>query len=913
MSLETLPGRPAAAPAALPAAPEAAAYSADALLRDGTSVRVRAIQPDDKERLRNHFRGLSPKSIYNRFFGMKKELTAGDLHYFTEMDFGHHVGLAVVRRVAGAEQFLGVARFIQRSPDGPGELGMAVVDAAQGLGVGTLLLEHLAGVAASLGVAEITADVLATNHRMIEMLRSSGLVARGTGDGSSSLRYSLSTGATTTVRQSSDQRLWTASAASMRSLLSPRSVALLGASRDPDSIGRTILDNLAAFTGPVYPVNPRAVEVGGRPCYARLADVPGLVDLAVIAVPAAQVEAALAECVAARVRSAVVISAGFAEASPEGRAAQERLRRLARESGLRLVGPNCLGVMNTDPRVRLNATFAPASPAPGNVGLLSQSGALGLAILDHAEHLNLGLSGFVSVGNKADVSGNDLLAYWKDDPRTKVVALYLESFGNPRRFARLAPEVARRKPVVAVKSGRSKAGSRAAASHSAALACSDVAVDALFTQAGVIRTDTLEDLFDVISLLSTQPVPAGSRVGVVSNAGGPGILLADACESLGLSLPELSEDTQARLHTFLPAAAGLRNPVDMIASAPPEAFERAIEAVGADPGVDSVIAIYVPPRVTKPEDVAAAIARGAGTVPAAKPVLTVFLSSRGAPAPLAGGPRGPLPAFGLPENAARALAAAEKYGRWRERPRGAVTALPEDARARIRSVVDPLLEAAADPFWLDAAAVQAVLDAAGIAQAEGRLVDPDQAAAAAEELGGPVVAKAVAPGLVHKSDVGGVALGLGSKSEVRAAVEVMRERLRAAGHPLEQVLLQREAEPGVDALVGVVADPTFGPLVVCGLGGVQAELMRDVAFRLTPVSDVDAGEMLDGLRLNALLKGYRGAPPADRGALLDLLQRVSALTEVLPELQEMDLNPVRVSGAGAVALDGRLRLAPGSR
>ena len=728
------------------------------------------------------------------------------------------------------------------------------------------------------------------------------------------LHYALSTGATTTSRHSSDERLWIASAASVRSLLHPRSVALLGASRDVGSIGRTILDNLAEFRGPVYAVNPRAKEVGGRPCFARLADAPGPVDLAVIAVPAAHVEASMAECVAAGVHSAVVISAGFGEASAEGRAAQERLRRLARESGLRLVGPNCLGIMNTDPEVRLNATFAPGSPPPGNVGFLSQSGALGLAILDHAEHLNLGLSGFVSVGNKADVSGNDLLAYWKDDPRTKVVALYLESFGNPRRFARLAPEVARRKPVVAVKSGRSKAGSRAAASHSAALACSDVAVDALFTQAGVVRTDTLEDLFDVISLLSTQPIPAGPRVGVVTNAGGPGILLADACESLGLGLPELSGDTQARLRTFLPAAAGLRNPVDMIASAPPEAFEKAIAAVGADPGVDSVIAIYVPPQVTKPEDVAAAIARGAGTVPAAKPVLTVFLSSRGAPAALAGGPRGPIPSFSFPENAARALAAAEKYGRWRERPRGSVAALPEEARARIRAVVDPLLAAAANAFWLDAAALQAVLDAAGIPQPEGRLVDPDQAVTAAEELGGPLVAKAVAPGLVHKTDVGGVALGLESKAEVRTAVEAMRQRLRAAGHPMERVLLQRQAGPGVDALVGVVADPTFGPLVVCGLGGVQAELIRDVAFRLTPLSDVDAGEMVDGLRLNTLLRGYRGAPPADRKALLDLLQRVSALTDVLPELQEMDINPVRIfaDGEGAAALDVRIRLAPAS-
>lgn len=899
-------------PAALPVSPPAAGYAADALLRDGRSVHVRAIRPDDKERLRDHFSRLGPDSVYNRFFGVKKELSDTDLHYFTELDFDQHVGLTVAQRVDGVERFLGIGRFIRRDGGGSAELGMAVADEAQGLGVGTLLLEHLAHLAAAEGVTEIVADVLPTNHRMVEMLRNSGFVSREAGHSASLLRLVLVTRPTEALRHSVDERQWTASAASVRTLLNPRSVALVGASRQEGALGRTILDNLGEFKGQVYAVNPNASTIGGRPCYARMGDVPGPVDLAVIAVPAPHVEAALADCAAAGVRSAVVISAGFGEASAEGRAAQDRLRTMARQSGLRLVGPNCLGVMNSDPAVRLNATFAPEAPAPGNVGFLSQSGALGLVILDHAHALNLGLSSFVSVGNKADVSGNDLLAYWKDDPRTRVVALYLESFGNPRRFARLAPEVARHKPVVAVKSGRSKAGRRAAASHSASLACSDVAVDALFAQAGVIRTDTLEELFDVIALLSTQPVPPGPRVGVVTNAGGPGILLADACESLGLTVPELAPETQARLRTFLPAAAGLRNPVDMIASASPAAFEQAIQIVGGDASVDAVVVIYVPPQVTKPEEIAAAVARGAGAVPAAKPVLNVFLSTRGAPALLASGPRGPLPSFSFPENAARALAAAERYGRWRERPRGTVTALPDEAQRKIRAVVDPLLAAAQEPFWLDADAVQRVLDAAGIGRPEARLVAAEQAAAAAEELGGPLVVKAVAPGLVHKTDVGGVALGLNSKAEVRAAVEGMSARLLAAGHRLEGVLLQREAGPGVDALVGVTADPTFGPLVVCGMGGVQAELMRDVSVRLSPVSDLDAREMLDGLRLGTLLGGYRGAPPADRAAFLDLVQRVAALAEALPELQDLDLNPVRVfaAGSGAVALDARIRLAP---
>jgi acetate---CoA ligase (ADP-forming) len=893
--------------------PSAASYSADALLRDGTSVHVRAIRPDDKERLQTHFHRLGPESVYYRFFGAKKELGADDLRRFTELDFDRHVGLVALRRNAGGEEFLAVARYIRlgETPDARqrAEMAVAVADTAQGQGLGTLLLEHLARLAARSGVGELVAYVLPDNHRMIDMLRHSGFV-QSAPTGREVLCFTLPTEETESVWLPAEHRAWSASAESVRRLLHPRSVAVVGASRDEGALGRIVLDNLAEFKGPVYAVNPAAREIGGRPCFPRLTDVPGPVDLAVIAVPAPAVEQAIADCAAAGVRGAVVISAGFAEVSEEGAAVQARLRARAREAGFRLVGPNCLGVMNTHEDVRLDATFAPAFSPPGNVGILSQSGALGLAVLDHARQLNLGVSTFVSAGNKADVSGNDLLAYWKDDPRTEVVALYLESFGNPRRFARLAPEVARRKPVVAVKSGRSAAGSRAASSHSASLACLDVAVDALFAQAGVIRTETLEGLFDVVALLATQPVPPGPRVGVITNAGGPGILLADACEALGLELPELAPQTQERLRGFLPAAATVRNPVDLLAAAGPEPFARAVAAVGQDPAVDALVAIYVPPRVTQPEEVAAALARGAGEVPAEKPVLTVFLSSRGAPAVLASGPRGALPSFSFPENAARALAAAERYGRWRRRPRGEVFRLAEPARALVRAIVEPVLSSATGPVWLQPEDVAAVLEAAGIPQPAQRQVAPAGAAAAAAEMGYPLVAKAVAPGLVHKTEVGGVVLGLHSAADVEQAVRSLRERLGQAGHRLEAVLLQREVTGGIEALVGVVGDPTFGPLVVAGLGGVQAELLRDAAFRLTPVSDLDAAEMVDGLRLRALLDGYRGSAPGDRTALLELIQRVSALTEALPELREMDLNPVRVlpPGDGLVVLDARLRV-----
>lgn len=705
-----------------------------------------------------------------------------------------------------------------------------------------------------------------------------------------------------------------ASARSIRALFEPKSVALLGASRKPMTISGTLLRNLReSFKGAIYPVNSAGGEIQGLPAFTTVAAIGRPIDLGIIAVPAAGVFQAVRECAQAGANSVVVISAGFGEMGPEGQAEQERIRDFVRGSGMRMVGPNCMGILNTDPRVGLNATFAPTSAPPGNVGMLSQSGSLGVAILEHARDLHIGISSFVSVGNKADVSGNDLIAFWKDDPRTDVIALYLESFGNPRRFARLAPEVARRKPIVAVKSGRSAAGTRAASSHSASLACLDVGVDALFEQAGVIRTNTLEEMFDVAALLATQPPPCGPRVGVVTNAGGPGILLADACEAQGLVLPELTAASLLELRSLLPATAGFKNPIDMIASATPEQYERAIEIVGQDPGVDSVIVVFVPPLVTTAEEIAAAVAKSAATVPAHKPVLTVFLASKGAPPVLATGGRGRLPSYAFPENAARALSAALKYQRWRERPAGDIVRLTDEQRSEARRIVQASLEARPEPHWLESDDVRALLAVAGIAMADLRVARPEEAAAVASSMGFPLVAKAVAPGLVHKTDVGGVVLDLGGEGEVTAAVAAMRDSLAKAGFALENVILQRQIEGGLEALVGVVVDPTFGPLLVCGIGGVQVELLRDVSFHLPPISDLDAAEMIDRLRLRPLFDGYRGSPPADRAALITVLQRLSALVEEMPELRELDLNPVRVRrpGEGAIVVDARIRVGQG--
>lgn len=874
------------------------------VLRDGGSVVLRSLVSSDGPLLRELFDALG--STPDRFFAGTSRLTDN-----TEALAD---GLVVVVRQPDRESIVAAGRTARTGED-TGEFTVVVADAHLGRGIGTVLLEHLAHAARSAGIDWLEADVLADDSRTLQVFADSGVeIGRSEADGAVRLRFP--TRETTRFVGASTAREREASARSLRVFFAPRHVAVVGASTREGSIGHALIANLLGrgFRGIVTPIHPQATEIAGLKAHPTVSDIGAQVDLAIVAVPASHVEAVLTDCARAGVRGVVVISAGFAEVSSLGRGAQDRLVDIVRGAGMRMVGPNCMGVLSTDPDVLLDATFAPGWPPAGNVSFLSQSGALGIAILDHAARHGIGIADFVSVGNRADVSSNDLLAYWATDDRTSVIALYLESIGNPRKFARVAPEVARKKPIVAVKSGRSASGTRAAASHSAALAGLDVAVDALFHDAGVLRTDTLEQLFDLVELLASQPVPPGPRVAVVTNAGGPGILFADACEARGLTVPDLTAETVAELRSFLSPHAGLGNPVDLIASATPEQFRRAVRCVGQDPRVDALVAIYVPPMVTRPAEVAAAIAAGAADIPAHKPVAAVFLTADGAPAELSGGPRGRIPCYAFPENAAIALSAAARRGQWLRRSPGTAFVLELTAERALR---ERLAHAEPDADgWLSPTDLGAILGIVGIELAGFEVVEPtpEAAMAAAARLAGVVALKAVAPGLVHKTEAGGVMLGLASPDEVATAARVMLERVRAAGFTPTGLVVQRQVEDGVEALVGVTTDPELGPVVVAGLGGVQVELLRDVAFRLVPVTDVDAGEMLDSLRASKLLDGFRGAAPADRNALVQCILRVSALVERTPELVELELNPVRVltRGRGVVAVDARARVARGA-
>lgn len=720
---------------------------------------------------------------------------------------------------------------------------------------------------------------------------------------------------------------------SLDPILRPNSIAVVGASRQPNTIGWQILDNLLrqGFHGPVYPVNPKAAAIHSIPAYGSVKEIPGPVDLAVIVVPKEHVSAVADECIEAGVKGIVVISAGFREVGGDGVAREQELVDKLRAAGVRMVGPNCLGIINNDPAISMNATFAPAYPPFGPVGFVSQSGAMGASILDYAESLGIGISMFVSSGNKADVSGNDLLEYWEHDENTQLVLMYLESFGNPAKFVEAGRRVTRRKPVCVVKSGRTGAGARAAASHTGALAGTELATDALIAQAGAIRAHSVNHLFDLAMAFGNQPLPAGNHVAIVTNAGGPGIIAADACESAGLAVVALSPETEAKLRTRLPEEASVKNPVDLIASATPEGYEFALDCVLEDPTIDAAIAAFVPPLGIQTKDVAAAIVRVNERHPG-KPLLAVLMGRQGLPAGLAELHESRIPAYIFPESAARALAAMWHFRQNIDRPAGRVVGFETDDAA-VAGILDATL--AEGRTKLSEPDALRVLEAYEIPTVPWAFVPSagagslaNRAAEAADHLGFPVALKVVSPAVVHKTEVGGVALGLKSKAEVERAVRDMVKRVEAAvagrvpeqtpeasparraAPVIEGLLLQAMATGGTETIVGLTRVPRVGALVMFGLGGIYVEVMRDVVLRLAPLVDADAEQMIREVKMFPLLAGARGSDPRDLDALADTVLRISQLAERHPRIVEMDINPLVALPSGVMAVDGRIQLAP---
>jgi acetyl coenzyme A synthetase (ADP forming)-like protein len=688
----------------------------------------------------------------------------------------------------------------------------------------------------------------------------------------------------------------------------PSSVAVIGASRKRQTIGREILSNLVGFefTGAVYPVNPKAESINSIRCYRSITDVPGAVDLAVVTVPKERVLSVVDACGRKGVKGLVVITAGFREVGAAGAALEAKLRARLRRYGMRMVGPNCMGVVNTDPEVRLNATFASAHPVRGNVAFVSQSGALGEAILADAAENGIGVAMFASMGNKTDISGNDLLEYWEDDPDVGAILMYLESFGNPRRFTEIARRVTRKKPIVTVKAGRTAQGARAASSHTGSIVGLDTASESLLDQCGVLRCSSMGEMFTLTQALANQPVPKGNRIAIVTNAGGPGILCTDALIGAGISLAELTAATRKALSRIVPQEASTRNPVDMIASADGARYRRVLEVVKKDQGVDGIVAIFVSPITIDAFEVARAIAAAATGV---KPVLSVFMGKQRSEEGIAWLRRHRVPVYRFPEEAAAGIAGLARYRELRDRAAG----------KRVRFRADPVrarraIAAArrAGRTHLAPREVAEVLAAYGFPLAPSRLArTAGEAIDAAVAIGYPVVLKAVSKVISHKSDAGGVKVDLRNADELAAAFHEMTDRLRKKDPELE-VQVQKLIQGGRETILGMTRDPQFGPVLMFGLGGIFVEVMKDVSVRLHPLTDANARAMIERIKGYPLLAGTRGEKAVDLRFLESSLLRLSQMVgDLEDELAELDLNPLIVTDRGATSfvVDARIELA----
>jgi acyl-CoA synthetase (NDP forming)/GNAT superfamily N-acetyltransferase len=861
-------------------------WEADLVLSDGGTVHLRPITPDDADKLLAFHGRLSERTRYFRYFGPYPRIPKRDLERFSTVDHHNRVAFAAML----GNDIVAVGRYDRLGDSDSAEAAFVVEDSHQGRGLGSILLEHLAAAARERGLKRFVAEVLAENSTMVRVFRDAGYkISRAFEEGVLHLEFAIDpTEESVAVARAREQA---AEARSVYNLLNPRSVAVIGASTDQTKIGHAVLRNLLAadFAGTVYPVNPEHRSVRGVRAYSSVLDIPDQVDLAVVAVPASGVDDVMDACLAKGVKTLVVVSSGFADAGPDGRSAELRLVSESRAHGMRVVGPNALGMINTDPGVRLNATLAPRLPGRGRTGFFCQSGALGTAILADAAERGLGLSTFVSAGNRADVSGNDLLQYWETDPATDVVLLYLESFGNPRKFARLARRLGRSKPIVAVKSGRHGVRPELAVTS---VPVDEASVRALFEQAGVIRVETLAQLFDTALVLAHQPLPRGRRVAVVGNSTAIGVLAADAA---------LAQDLELACE-----------PVDVGPQAGPDDFAAAVRATLARDDVDALVVVFVPP-LSVPGTAYARALREAVADSRSKPIVSTFLALEGVPEELAvpgpdGTPaRGSVPSYPSPERAVFALARVIRYAEWRSAPQGRFERpediRPEDAR---RLIADSMAAGGGAERELTDTEVVHLLDCYGIHVVPFRVVGTaEEAVAAADDLGYPVAMKSASARLRHRTDLAGVRLDLDTPDGVRGAYAALRDV-----SDVDEMYVQRMSPKGNSCVIGLQDDPSFGTLVSFGLSGVASDLLGDRAYRAVPLTDADAAGLVRAPRAAPLLTGYRGGDPADLDALQDVVLRVAALAEDVPEVRVLALEPVLASAAGAHVAGARVTVGP---
>ncbi|MGW6530351.1 bifunctional acetate--CoA ligase family protein/GNAT family N-acetyltransferase [Streptomyces venezuelae] len=875
-----------------------------ALLADGTTVCIRATRPDDHAQLQGLYEEMSPENLRLRFFIVSRRAAEQAADRACAAPRPGYRALLVETK----GQIIGVAEYETTGESTAAEISLAVAEGLHHRGIGTLLLEHLVSAARADGIETFTADALAENHEVLKVFADLGLRTTRHFAGPE-LRCVIQLAEDETYLTAVEARGLTADVASLEPLLRPHSIAVVGAGRRPGSVGRAVLRNLrtGGFTRQLFAVNPNVSSLMSVPAYPSVAALPQAPDLAVLAVPAAALPGTAEECGKAGVRALVVVTAGLDTAEAGA------LLSTCRRYGMRLVGPNCLGIANTDKRISLDSTFAARHPRAGTTGIAVQSGGVGIALLDGLTRLGLGVSSFVSLGDKYDVSGNDLLQWWEHDGTTDLALLHLESFGNPRAFSRTARRVSRRMPILTVDAGRTEAGRRAAASHTSAAATRTMTRQALFTQAGITATRTVGELLATAALMHAQPLPAGSRIGIVTNAGGAGVLAADACVEAGLTLPPFTADLVDDLLGALSDGASARNPVDATAAVTEAQLKNCVDRLVRHSGIDAVLVVLVPTAVATAmgEDLVRALTDAPGHRP--RPVVAVRLDQalpvRLLAATQDGTAASVVPSYAGPETAAVALSHAVRRSQWLARPPGTVPTLPDVDTPRAHAVAETWLAAHPDGGWLEPRACAELLSCYGIPQLPWAWAETENdAVQAADRLRGPdgrIVLKAHWPGLLHKSEQGAVHLDLQGESQVRAAFRDLETRFAGL---LTGVVVQPLAERGTELFAGVVQDEVFGPLVLFGLGGTATEVLADHAARLAPLTDLDIHDLITSPRCAPLLFGHGGSGPVDLEGLEQLLYRLSRMACDLPQLAEADFNPVLARPGGITSLDVRVRL-----
>jgi len=889
-----------------------AQYETNVSLEDGSKILLRAIHPEDAEACVSFIHSINGQTKFLRFGHPKEAPSIESLRNFCKVDYASAFVMAA-EAVHDGKGMVAIARYYKLPDKNSAELFILVDETYQGRGLGLVIMENLFRFAHSQGISAFETDIPLEHEPIHSLITRFGFhVTKVSEKNISHVVVPIVSTKKSIHKEEEEERL--ATIESLKSILYPKSIAVIGASRYPGTIGYLLVRSLieSGYVGAVYPVNPNIEVVSSIKTYHSVLAIPGEVEMAILAVPAPVVLKVAEECGQKGVRGLIVISDGFKESGPEGAARERELREIAFGYGMRIVGPNCMGVINTDPTINMNATFSPAVNQPGNVSFLSQSGAMGEVILDYARSLNIGLSTFVSAGNRADVSPNDLVQYWEHDPATKVILLYLESFGNPHNFVRITRRVSAKKPIIVVKSGSTSAGSRAASSHTGAMATSETVTAALFHQTGIIRVNGIEELFDVASLLSNQPLPKGRRLVIVTNGGGPGILAADAASNHGLLLPEISPETLEAIKPHLKRNIHINNPIDTTAQASPAEFEGVLKELASDKGNDAVLFIFVPPSMVNVKEVENGLRRVAPLFRSNKKTLLVcFMGHKGFSAEV-GSPGKYVPSYLFPESAISALAKAVEYSERVARPESAPIKLHDINREKAKQIITAAMkQSTRNHNWLSIEQIAELLRCYGIRFAATKFAkNADETAKIAGKIGFPVVIKLASATITHKTDVGGVQLNIKSESEAIQAFNTIKDKLTRIGkqNEMDGVIVQKMVTEGIETIVGVSNDPSFGHLIMFGMGGVNAELLNDAAFRLNPLTELDAKELIGSVKMSKLFDGYRGTPPSDTPAVKDLLLRLSAMVEDNPQITELDFNPVKVlpMGQGYWVVDARI-------